>query len=47
MDASYEENERIVGLAATVSVTDVPQQKQFLALSIPRRKFIADHKKSA
>jgi hypothetical protein len=27
MDASYEENERIVGLAATVSVTDVPQQK--------------------
>jgi hypothetical protein len=33
---------------STVSITDVPQQKtQFLALSIARRKFIADHKKSA
>jgi hypothetical protein len=47
MDASYEEDERIVGHAATVSITDVPQQKKFLALSIARRKFIADRKKSA
>ena len=47
MDASCEEDERIVGHATTVSITDVPQQKKFLALSIPTRKFIADHKKSA
>jgi len=31
MDASYEEDERIVGHAATVSITDVPQQKSSCA----------------